>query len=318
MAPGRDGEYYLIKCIKYLKMKFKEFVLIFVLALVLVSCEKETQLDIPKPETKLVVNSILVADQPIEVRVGKSNYTLESNAAYISNAIVVLHNKENSDTLIHQEKGIYANKNLIAQEGEIYDLVVDAPGFARAEATSQCPASISFADYIFEINAGIGRDGFQNKRITVSFTDEAETDNFYKLLLKWNSLRSSGMEDTLLFDDSTSNNAWYSYSPVIMAEGSGEEETFSDQLFNGQQVTIPMNFNTWDLELWYDLNFRLKVYLVCVDKSYYTYEKSYYQQTDAEDNVWLSNSPPRLYSNIEGAFGIFSAVNVTDSIIIDF
>ena len=46
---------------------------------------------------------------------------------------------------------------------------------------------------------------------------------------------------------------WYSYSPIIIAEGDEYEKTFSDKLFAGDTAVIPMYFHMWDLDYWYSI-----------------------------------------------------------------
>ncbi len=294
-------------------MKINPFIYFIVLLIILSSCEKETELDIPRPQQKLVMNGILIANQPIEVYVGKSNYALDTNSAYIPNAMVnVRTGTGKSYTLEYINKGIYNNEKLICYEDSTYKVEVQAPGFEKAEANVKVPQSVNFSDYTFEREAGIGKDGFDNKRLTVSFYDDENNKNYYMLLFEWHS------PDSLPGHGYIKNDAWYSYSPVIMAEGSEDEYLFSDKLFNGQKVSIPMNFNVWDFDIYYDINFLLKTYLITVSESYYLYHKSYNRYLESENNIWLSNSPPQIHSNVENALGIFSSVNVCDSIIIEF
>lgn len=278
------------------------------------SCEKETQLYIPKPTTKLVVNSILVANKPIEVYVGKSNYALDTNSMYIENALVQLINLKNGsiDTLLYSGNGIYTSVNQICIENTIYTIKVVTTEFERATSTAYVPESIKFTDYTFNKDAGIGRDGFKNKILTVKFEDDVETVDYYMLLLEWYSLDSIPMQGYV------HNNVWYSYSPIVMAEGGEDEFIFSDVLFNGKQAAIPMNFHFWDYDTFYNLNYCVKCYLITVNQDYYKYHKSNILYQNSENDIWQVNSPPQIYSNIENAFGIFSGINVADSIIINF
>lgn len=292
-------------------MKFTEFVLIFVL--VFVSCEKETQLDIPTSTTKLVVNSILHAGKPMKVYVGKSNFALDTSSMYINDAIVVMKNIRNNliDTLLYTSGGIYTTSSQVCESNTSYTVSVQTSEFETVISTTTVPASVKFADYSFTNDAGIGRDGFKNKLLEVEFTDDIESANYYMLLLIWSSL------DTIPMQGYISNDAWYSYSPIIVAEGDENQCVFSDELFNGSRVTIPMNFHFWDFEEWYDLNYRIKCYLVTLNEDYYKYHKSYILYQASLNDIWQVNSPPQIYSNIENAFGIFSGINVADSIIIN-
>jgi hypothetical protein len=276
-------------------------------------CERETELPIPRPKQKLVVNSILAANHPPEVYVGLSNYTLDTPSAEMTKATVLLQSEQSHiDTLKYYQNGIYSDSNLTVLENRDYSLIVDVINFKQIEQTEKVPSAVHFTDYTFEKDAGIGRDGFQNKRITVHFSDKAKEKNFYRLMLEWHTL------DSTEFGHYVGDNDWYTYSPVIIAEGNEDKEVFSDILFNGDSVSIAMNFNTWDYDMFRDLNFQVKVYLITLSESYYQFHKSIEQQEETMDNIWLSSSPPRLYSNIDGALGIFSAVNVSDSIIINF
>ena len=276
-------------------------------------CEKETELSIPRPDQKLVVNSILEANRPAKVYVGLSNYALDTDSAYVRDATVTIKNGlHTTDTLDYHNKGIYSDNAINVKEDSTYTIQVEAPGFKKVEAVSKVPSTVHFSDYTFEKDAGIGRDGSKNKRITVRFNDDANKENYYMLMLEWHSL------DSIDFGHYPGNNGWYSYSPVIKAEGSEYEDVFSDDLFNGESIRIPMNFSTFDYKLYYDITIELKVFIITINESYYHYHKSLYHQELSQDNIWLSNSPPKVYTNIDGAFGVFTSVNVSDSIILKF
>ena len=294
-------------------MKVNNIYFFLALMIFFSSCEKETELSIPRPEQKLVVNSILEANRPVKIYVGLSNYALDTGSAYVRDATVTLKNGRHSmDTLDYHSNGIYRDDAISVKEDSTYTIQVKAPGFKKVEAVSKVPSTVHFSDYTFEKDAGIGRDGSKNKRMTVRFNDDADKENYYMLMLEWHFL------DSTEFGHYPGNNDWYSYSPVIKAEGSEDEDVFSDDLFNGESVSIPMNFSTFDLELYYDIQIGLKVFIITLNESYYQYHKSLYQQEQSQDNIWLSNSPPKVYTNIDGAFGVFTSVNVSDSIIINF
>jgi hypothetical protein len=281
--------------------------------LVCFACEKETLLDIPLPTTKLVVNSVLSAGKPAKVYVGKSNYALDTSAMYIENAHVTISNSSNTaiDTLWFTNDGYYKSTNQFVMGDTYYTMMVTVPEFDPVITTTYVPASVKFADYSFTNDAGIGRDGNKNKLLEVEFVDDIESINYYMLLLVWSSL------DTIPMQGYVSNNEWYSYSPIIVAEGDEDQCVFSDELFNGSRVIIPMNFHFWNYEEWYDLSYRIKCYLVTLNEDYYKYHKSYKLYRESLNDIWQVNSQPQIYSNIENAFGVFSGINVADSIIIN-
>lgn len=276
------------------------------------ACEKETELEIPRPKQKLVVNSILRANEAIDVYVGKSNFVLDANLIYITDAQVIITNNNNQDTIPFAGNGFYSTETVICKENNTYSIEIITKEFEKAIATTHVPATAKFSNYSLNHDAGIGREGFRNKVLTVSIPDNSETRNYYMLMLEWHSL------DTIPVQGFVHNNEWYSYSPIIIAEGDEDEYVFSDILFNGKLAEIPMNFHLVDYEIHYDLRYCMKCYLITISEDYYKYHKSYMLLQESEDNIWQMNSPPQLYSNIDNAFGIFSALNISDSIIINF
>lgn len=297
-------------------MSITRGIIIILLLQCLFSCEKETELAIPEPTSKLVVNSILEANQKLKVYVGKSNYTLDNSAKYTTNASVIatLNNGSKIDTLHHTDSGFYVSDKLICIPDSTYTISISNTEFEDATAKVTVPSTVRFNNYSFNQNAGTNKSGFQNMLITVNIPDIEEKINYYMLFFECHSLGSTSVSP----EGFISNTTWYSFSPIIMAEGSEEEIAFSDELFNGEIAEIPMNFHMWNYADFYDLTYSLKCYLVTISSEYYKYHKSYNLVMEAENDIWLANSPPQLFSNIENAFGICAAINISDSICIEF
>jgi len=268
-------------------------------------------LEIPNSHEDIVVNCLLQANKPFDVYVGITNHALDTSALYISNAVVCVNNSvtNETDTLKHYENGHYKSESgKSCSEGVSYLLSVDY-GDKRVSAAATVPAPVSFDKYSVS-DYFLGYDGFDTKAMTVTFSDDALADNYYMLLLSWCST------DTLRYFGYISNYDWYSYSPIIVSEEDERTNLFSDVLFNGQTISIPMNFHFWNYNRFYDLKYRVKCYLVTVEKSYYEYCKSLRLSRESENDIWQTNAVPQIKSNIENGFGVFSGINISDSIIV--
>lgn len=275
------------------------------------ACEKETELEIPDSHEDIATNCLLQANKPFDVYVGKTLHELDTNESYINNAIVCVAtcSTKETDTLIYHANGHYKSaREKIWVEGETYSLSINYNN-KHAVAMATVPTTVKFDNYSIS-NTFLGSDGFDTRTITVTFTDAAEIDNYYMLLLSWCST------DTLPFQGYVKNYEWYSYSPVIVSEGDEYTDLFSDVLFNGQTISIPMNFHFWNYNRFYDLKYRVKCYLVTVEKSYYEYCKSLKLSRESEKDIWQTNAVPQIKSNIENGLGIFSGINISDSIIV--
>ena len=277
----------------------------------LVACEKETELEIPDSKEDVVVNCLLEANKPFDVYVGVTHNALDTSALYVSNAVVCVKNcvTNETDTLKYCENGHYKSESgKSCYEGESYLLSVDY-GDKRVSAAATVPMSVSFDNYSIS-DYFLGYDGFDTKSITVIFSDDTLVDNYYMLLLSWCTT------DTLLYEGYVKNYDWYSYSPIVVSEGDERTNLFSDALFNGKTVSIPMNFHFWNYNRFYELNYRVKCYLVTVEKSYYDYCKSLKLNKESENDIWQTNAIPQIKSNINNGFGIFSGINISDSVIV--
>ncbi len=100
--------------------------LIFILLVTLLSCEKEAYIKIPQPTPRLVINSILIPNQDIEIYITESKYALndEKNRIITDATVKLFCNDQYLISLTHTKNGIYTHKGLKPISGNTYSIEV--------------------------------------------------------------------------------------------------------------------------------------------------------------------------------------------------
>ena len=278
---------------------------------VLISCEQEAEIDIPHPKERIVLNAILQEGELFKLHLSKSSYALDTVIRYVDNAVV---NVFSEDTLLevlkYSQEGFYYSDQLIVKEGVCYSVEVLVPGYNNLLAHTCVPSPVRLQSVSLKTDAGKDNKGISYSLVEISFKDPVNTENYYYI-----SLISRNLDTfyTHLYRD---NAFFFSYSPIILAEGDKSSKVFSDKTFNGQEVLLPLNY--YDFKADTVTKRRLTLKLFSVSESFYLYQKSLAEYQKAINDIFRVNNPPQLYSNVENAYGIFSAVAVSDSINIDY
>ncbi|RLD48091.1 MAG: hypothetical protein DRI94_13085, partial [Bacteroidetes bacterium] len=90
------------------QMKNRLFIILSLSCLMLISCTKEIEIDIPEVKTKLVLNGLFTNDSVFCVNVSRTTNFSQNITKYISDATVELYqgNRQISN-FIYTENGIY-------------------------------------------------------------------------------------------------------------------------------------------------------------------------------------------------------------------
>ncbi len=120
------------------------FSLILLTAWLIVSCDSEMVIDLPRYEQKVVCNCLFSPETTWQVWVGTSQpFASVYNDYGIDNARVFVID-ENGDTLLlaHERKGIYCNKNHKPEKGLNYKLMVISGNDTISSGWSKIPADV--------------------------------------------------------------------------------------------------------------------------------------------------------------------------------
>ncbi|MGQ1909970.1 DUF4249 domain-containing protein [Marinifilum sp. RC60d5] len=280
-----------MNCFKYLICLFL-FVLLY-------SCEEEENVPQTKEKPMLALNSLIGVDSSIHVNLTMSTDLYEESHS-ITDAIITLYkNKQSLGQLNHKSNGNYEYPNYHLEGQTNYEISVIHPDFAEIKASTISPEKV-IIDKVEQINNY--KDG--KTTFTLNFSDDPTKNDYYMLLVKGVSADFSQLlnyySNDIVFEGNLAVNETDFEQNMLAGSRS-----FSDENSKSSQLTI--SFYLLNDEISTDISeYRIELYHL--SKDYYNYERSYVA-IENRDNLPFYNKT-RLYSNIEGAFGIFSSYSL--------
>ena len=270
------------------------------------ACETVVDVELPKHEPVIVVNSFFNPDSVWKLNLTRSQDALENESFQnIADATVEIFESGKIITeLKHTDNGIYSANNSKPQSGKTYELRVTAPGFADVTSSDVVPQRIEISDV--KVDTVINSDNMNELMLSIVFTDPPEKGNKYHIAL-WtkNSYYSkNGMEAI-----------YFSSNDLLVAENDfgengeffGNEVVFDDVLLAGKQYELKLfvpGFDYWDD--FYTMD-ELVVVLSSVSNAYFKYHTSFEKHEYSGDNPF--SEPSIVYNNIKNGFGIFAGYN---------
>lgn len=284
-------------------------------------CSKELSMKLPKESSKLVLNCLLIAGEPIVAQVSHTAPVISGEVMYINHAAVELWEGDKYiKQMIYSKDGEYTS-NVAAQAGKSYTLKVTVSGYEQVEGTDSVPLSVD----IIDAKSGWGAHPYiQAGEVqyyddySLVFKDDPLHENYYELVFLGQQRYSDstyliGVASICRIPD-----------PVIEAEGLinffPESYGFSDQQNNGKEFSIEMSFSggvsslfTQPLINGTDGNYTI---LRSTSNNYYNFKKSWYvhrynQQYSSSivEMIYegLTGDPVPLYTNIKNGYGIVVA-----------
>ena len=293
--------------------------LLLPLLLILAGCETTVNIDLPTPDSQLVVNSLFTSrDSVWAVRLSRSvGIQSEARLDEVDSALVVLlQNGTPVDTLVRSSEGpadssareetaLYvSDEGLRPKAGRSYGLQATAPGFDAVEATSRVPEPVSFT-------AATGQLAYLNEPvIQVTFTDPASQSNYYGISLQRKD-QEGDVEDApvnlpfLAVDSLLQDGVFLGAEFDDDGPPGFEHAYFTDEGIGGEQYT---------LAIWPQLPDSLSAqgtYLVrfyTLSAGYYEYVKTLATYSQSNNNPFAE--PAQLFSNVTGGLGIFAGAGV--------
>lgn len=279
------------------------------LCFVFISCEKEVELDIPKSEPQVVVSSILIPGKNVTVNISLSNYVYDTENHYISDAEVKITSQNTQYSLVYTDSGRYVNNDIIVSEGITYFIEVNAPDYNQITAETTVPTATNIDSIQVKRNIGIGENGGNLASLSIFFNDNNAYDNYYQHNLK-------AISDSLHAFGKTSVSKFISYHKSIIEEGNEESKYFTNEYFDRSNMAMEFIYDEsvaldWNTD---SVKYTLYAQLLSISKEMYLYNKSLHNYYINQDNIWLLNNPPVLYSNIKNGYGIFASLSCSNLI----
>jgi hypothetical protein len=282
-------------------MKFPGIVYLIILTAI-AACSKPIDLDLPDYASKLVINGEANTENVFSFQVSRSLPIMQANDSMgylLKNAKVsVYHGPTLLGDALYQGNAYVLNQKPVANEQ--YTVRVSSAGYNPASATFTIPKKLNTAtSYIDSI--GLDNDGFKVSQITLSFTDDPGTKNYYRLLIRY---YNAGILTWTPFNF-TSNDIIFLNNEKLN-DGS---YLFSDRTFSGRNKVLVFNV-PFGLAMGTP---KFEISIKSFSEDYY----NYLRQTDTynQDGNGVSNDPIILRTNVTNGLGMIGGVsNVRDTI----
>lgn len=267
------------------------------------ACSKEITLNLPDYDSKLVVNGELNTDQIIDFEVSRSlpiMQVTDSSGYLIKTATVQVFENGNLLGNANYFSGRY-QLNYKPKAGQSYTIKVNAAGYPNAESqikmANAFPMTVNYKDSI-----GLDDFGFKIGEIKLNFSDNINTEDYYKLLITYYNAAT-----TVWFPFDINSNDIVFLNNDKLADGG---YLFSDRTFSGKSKSltfkVPFGLATGSPKFVVSL------------KQFSAEYNDYLQAIDQyrQNGNGTSNDPIILKSNVNGGIGMIGAViNKKDTIL---
>lgn len=292
-------------------MKKERFVTVsptLFLVMVVYSCVTSVDPDFTRFKSSVIVNSILIPDSFLNVHLSSSiRSDLLEEFATIENATLLISEKNRKYKIPYFRDGIYKD-SIYPKAGVEYKLEIFLQDGVELIAYTNIPEG-----------SIINLTPLPNeKQVKVTIVDNANEDNYYWVGQK--SFSFSGYmtyyetyvsSDFALFDDfnrtrseditGRMNNSYHFYARLPDTRFKGREVSFS----------IPHYFS--DSEAYFDLPYRVYLYIINADEHLDHYMKSALIQYELGviGDMPVFHTPIDMYTNIENGKGIFGSCTIS-------
>lgn len=193
--------------------------IIVLLFLPFLSCEKVVELDLKESEPKHVIDAQLTDESPCVIRLTESQgFYDESPYQTISGATIILSDNEGNRELVREtgESGVYISQ-MRGVVGRTYSLDITI-GDDSYQSTATIPKVVEI-DSLYIYNIKIGKDNWYSP--CVVYQDPADEENYYYSLLYVN---GNLMKSIYLQDDENRNGLKVDHILYFSKEDNNDEE----------------------------------------------------------------------------------------------
>lgn len=282
-----------MKNINIIKIKY---ILLLIGSLILYSCEKIININLPYEGDKIVLNSLIQKDTNIFVRVTVSSpVQKESKFRECEGAKVdVYENEVLKETLTSEyyNNKLYYKSTFKAIEGAKYKFKVIVKGLDTVSCESILPPKPSF-----EV---IGKDVASDEsfaKIKIKIRDSANIHNYYRLRIyfAYKVQNEYSLFGTNMF---TIEEFKENYLNEIVSGRDYDEIYFSDEKFDGKELTLTIKMTSWDEYM--------GVQLSNLSEESYKGLKAISQQSLASNDPFAE--PVKVFSNVKGGYGLVAGI----------
>lgn len=288
---------------------------ITLLSMLCVSCTVVEDYRLEYYGDKLVLNSILNTEEVIKINLSRSNPPTGQvdSLLDVAGAKVTLQYDGGIETLVQTTPGIYISPtNRKPKEGETYSITASLDGYPEISTPKiEVPSPVPLKDFSYKETESMNFTDFPGYIISLVIEDNGSTKDYYEMVVEG-------------FHPSIGNKR---LSPRIDGDigdiklpcehGRLNNILYDDACFNGQsfhlKVEVPHTESRWtgnDTEI---IQYHyILVKMRSVSPSYFKYKES---SVIPEGIDYAFFEPKFLYNNVEGGYGIWSAVNETIIII---
>jgi hypothetical protein len=295
----------------------KKYLIAALILIVFSQCQKIEKIENAGDITpKIVANCILTDSSYFFINVTKSLSALDNAPIKpIKTAKVeVFDSKGNSEILIYNPAVLaYEGTQMRAIQGEKYKVVISAKGFETVTMEAEMPKEVKINSIKFKIqgltrqyfNNGSTNDyyiNFQSGKLSITFNDDPNRDNYYILSLEEYWEGSNGQRLGNIMWDCKFPGVETTFDPY---RGDGYQYYFKDGIFNGK--TVQLDFTTPEGSYNYAGNSTDSLIGYFVKLNHVSADLSQHWLTVDKAKMSGSNpfeEPVQIYSNVKNGYGI--------------
>jgi len=180
---------------------------------------------------------------------------------------------------------VYQSNSIIGTIGHSYSLKIEYGGVTVTSIT-HIPEPEPIDSIWFLLATGIDTAGY----IKISFTDQLNVDNYYRIMTR-------------------TGNKTSKYTPVFLPNLDGS-------LVDGQDITLSLAGEKDDNPLYFNVNDTVNVKLCTIDKAVFKFWNSLYVELKNANNPFAASNT-HVISNINGGLGIWAGYGVSTKTIIN-
>lgn len=273
------------------------------------SCSKLISEDFPEYDPVPALNAILVAGEPIQLKISKAQKIDTTDISLVGDGLVRISGPTHEDfELSYSGGGLYTTSRRVVP-GEPYHCEAEVEDFEPLYASDTVP-KLTDVEIVWHSNQSrLNEEGFYIEGIEIEFKDDPLTEDFYEVVIF-----------TREYDYIHNNYAFNENEPILLNEGlepfTTETLVFSDELMEASLVSMKLDFNNGtqircrdDSCVQFFNEHTLIVELRHVSRAYYHFKKSYYIYEKTRYPMFVEGvtTATSVYSNVVNGHGIYAS-----------
>ncbi|XOV92181.1 MAG: DUF4249 domain-containing protein [Bacteroidota bacterium] len=277
--------------------------------LILVSCDKVLDLNVPIEEPRLTINCLINPNDTLNIFVGRTSNPYENpydiNEAYVSNAsITLIEDGVAFRGFVYEEfRGLYLS-NFLPKIGSEYQLIVDVPGFEQV--VSDIVTIPENRGYDIQLESVDTLGTYPSAIFSIQFDDPSSQKNGYAFNLNPTERSIYGS-----FGFSSRITGFYEEGCHFERGGlfSLTGHVFDDYCFNGSRANVQVSTSYTEQGAEFSLNF------YTLDAQTYAFASSTGKYEQYQYGLEIYLDPVRVHSSFENAYGVFGAFNYSSRVV---